>query len=168
MVIEGEGFFQILMPDGTVAYTRDGSFKSDSQGRITTSEGYLLEPEVAIPEGAIDFTVANDGMITVLIPGDAEPQELGQLQVARFINPAGLRNIGRNLLIETAASGAPVITNPGIDGAGTTINQYLEMSNVKVVEEMVNLIVTQRAYEINSKVITTSDEMLSIASNLKR
>ncbi len=168
MMIEGEGFFQILMPDGTIAYTRDGSFKVDSQGRITNSEGYLLEPEIAIPEGAVDFTVARDGIITVTVPGDQEPQELGQLQVARFINPSGLKNIGQNLVIETAASGAPVVGNPGEDGAGTIVNQYLEMSNVKVVEEMVNLIVTQRAYEINSKVITTSDEMLSIAASLKR
>jgi flagellar basal-body rod protein FlgG len=99
MVIEGEGFFQILMPDGTIAYTRDGTFKTDSQGRITTSEGYLLEPEIAVPEGAIDFTVASDGIVTVTVPGDQEPQELGQIQLARFINPPGLKNVGRNLVI---------------------------------------------------------------------
>ena len=168
MCIEGDGFFQVLMPDGVIAYTRDGSFKPDSQGRLVTSEGYLLEPEIAIPEGARDFNVARDGIVTVTLPGDQEPQEIGQIQLARFVNPAGLKNIGQNLALETAASGAPTVSNPGEEGTGMIVTQYLEMSNVKVVEEMVNLIVTQRAYEINSKVITTSDEMLGQASNLKR
>jgi len=168
MCIEGEGFFQILMPDGTTGYTRDGSFKPDSQGRLVTSEGYLMEPEIAIPDNARDFTVARDGVVTVSIPGEQVPQEIGQIQLARFINPAGLKNIGHNLMEESDASGAPIINTPGEDGVGTIVAQYLEMSNVKVVEEMVSLIVTQRAYEVNSKVITTSDEMLSIAAGLKR
>lgn len=168
MCIEGNGFFQIVMPDGTIAYTRDGSFKKDSDGRIVTSEGYLLEPEIVVPENATNFSIAMDGVVTVTIPGDTNPQEIGQIQLATFINPAGLTSIGHNLQLESAASGAPIVANPGDDGTGTIINQYLEMSNVKVVEEMVNLIVAQRAYEINSKVITTSDEMLSQAAGLKR
>lgn len=166
--IEGDGFFQILMPDGTTAYTRDGSFKVDGEGRIVTSEGYVLQPELVVPNNATNFTVAQDGIVTVTIPGTTTPQDIGQIQLARFINPAGLQNVGHNLALETAASGVPTVNNPGEDGTGITINQYIEMSNVKVVEEMVNLIVAQRAYEVNSKVITTSDEMLSQASGLKR
>jgi len=121
-----------------------------------------------VPDNGSDFTVARNGVVTISIPGEQVPQEIGQIQLARFINPAGLKNVGHNLLEESDASGAPIINTPGEEGAGTLVAQYLEMSNVKVVEEMVNLIVTQRAYEINSKVITTSDEMLSIASGLKR
>ncbi|HMM20895.1 MAG TPA: flagellar basal-body rod protein FlgG [Selenomonadales bacterium] len=168
MAIEGDGFFQIAMDDGTIAYTRDGAFKRDNQGRIVNSEGYLVEPQITIPDNATDLTVSADGRISAKIPGQTATQELGQLQLARFINPAGLESIGRNLLIETDASGAPVINNPGEDGAGTIVSQYVEMSNVQVVEEMVNMIVAQRAYEINSKAITTADEMLQQASNLKR
>lgn len=168
LAIEGDGFFQITMPDGTIGYTRDGAFKRDSQGRMVTSEGFPLEPQITIPDNATDIAISSDGRVTAKIPGQAAPQELGQLQLARFINPAGLDSIGRNLLTETAASGAPTITNPGTDGTGTVVNQYLEMSNVQVVEEMVNMIVAQRAYEINSKAITTSDEMLQTAANLRR
>jgi flagellar basal-body rod protein FlgG len=168
LAIEGDGFFQITMPDGTIGYTRDGAFKRDSQGRMVTSEGYPLEPQITIPDNATDIAISSDGRVTAKIPGQTAPQELGQLQLARFINPAGLDSIGRNLLTETAASGAPTITNPGTDGTGTVVNQYLEMSNVQVVEEMVNMIVAQRAYEINSKAITTSDEMLQTAANLRR
>jgi flagellar basal-body rod protein FlgG len=166
--IEGDGFFQITMPDGTIGYTRDGSFKKDSQGRVVTSEGYPIEPVMTIPETATGVSISSDGRVTATIPGQTQPQDLGQLQVARFVNPAGLDSIGRNLFRETSASGAPTAGNPGIDGAGTIVGQYLEMSNVQVVEEMVNMIVAQRAYEINSKAITTTDEMLSTASNLKR
>ncbi|MEG6585104.1 flagellar basal-body rod protein FlgG [Dendrosporobacter sp. 1207_IL3150] len=168
MAIEGDGFYQIAMPDGTIAYSRDGSFKRDSQGRICTSEGYALEPQIAIPAEATDVTISADGRVTATIPGQTEPQEIGQIQLARFVNSAGLDNIGRNLLKETAASGAPVVTNPGTDGSGTIVQKYLEMSNVQVVEEMVNMIVAQRAYEVNSKAITTADEMLGQANNLKR
>lgn len=168
MAIEGDGFFQITMPDGTVGYTRDGSFKKDDQGRIVTAEGYPLEPAITIPTNATDFTVSQDGRVSAAIPGQSQPQEVGQLELARFVNPAGLDSIGRNLLKETAASGTPVLSNPGTDGAGTLVQKYLEMSNVQVVEEMVNMIVAQRAYEVNSKAITTSDEMLSQAANLKR
>jgi len=168
MAIEGDGFYQITMPDGTISYTRDGAFKQDSQGRVVTSEGYPLEPAITIPQGATDLSISSDGRVTATIPGQTTPQDLGQIQLARFVNPAGLDSMGRNLLKETAASGAPVATNPGTDGAGTIQQKYLEMSNVQVVEEMVNMIVAQRAYEINSKAITTSDTMMETAANLKR
>ena len=168
MAIEGDGFYQISMPDGTVSYTRDGAFKQDAQGRIVTSEGYPIEPAITIPQGATGISVSADGLVTAAVPGQSTPQSLGQIQVVRFVNPAGLDSMGRNMLKETAASGAPVVTNPGTDGAGTIQQKYLEMSNVQVVEEMVNMIVAQRAYEINSKAITTSDQMLEQAANLKR
>lgn len=167
IAIEGDGFFQITMPDGTIGYTRDGAFKKDSTGRLTTSEGYPLEPQITIPENATDFAVSSDGRVTATIAGQTAVQDLGQIQLARFINPAGLTSIGRNLATETEASGAPLVSNPGADGAGTLVHKYLEMSNVQVVEEMVNMIVAQRAYEMNSKAITTSDQMLSIAANLR-
>lgn len=167
IAIEGDGFFQITMPDGTLAYTRDGSFKKDNTGRLVTSEGYPLEPVITVPEAATDITVSSTGVVTATVSGQTAVQELGQIQLARFINPAGMDSLGRNLLKETAASGAPVVSNPGTDGAGTLMQKYIEMSNVQVVEEMVNMIVAQRAYEINSKAITTSDQMLSIAANLR-
>lgn len=168
MTIEGDGFFQITMADGTLAYTRDGAFKRDSQGRIVTSEGYPMEPAITIPEGAANLTISSDGRVSATLAGQTQPQELGQIQVVRFVNSAGLDSIGRNLLKETAASGTPVASNPGVDGAGTIAQKYLEMSNVQVVDEMVNMIVAQRAYEVNSKAITTSDQMLEQAANLKR
>jgi flagellar basal-body rod protein FlgG len=168
IAIEQDGFFQITMPDGTVAYTRDGAFKKDDQGRIVTSEGYPLEPAITIPAEATDVNIASDGQVTVTLPGQVETQNIGQIQIARFVNPAGLDSMGRNLLRETAASGAPVVSNPGEDGAGTLMQQYLEMSNVQVVEEMVNMIVAQRAYEVNSKAIQTADEMLGQAAGLRR
>ena len=168
IAIEGDGFFQITMPDGTLSYTRDGAFKKDATGRVVTSDGYPLEPAITIPEDATEVTIAADGQVSVTVPGQATPQEIGQIQIARFINPSGLDSIGRNLLRETAASGAPVVSNPGEDGAGTFAQKYLEMSNVQVVEEMVNMIVAQRAYEVNSKAIQTSDTMLEQAANLKR
>ncbi|MEN6412105.1 MAG: flagellar basal-body rod protein FlgG [Veillonellales bacterium] len=168
VMIEGDGFFQINMPDGTLAYTRDGSFKKDSQGRIVTSDGYTVEPQITVPDTATDISISADGQVTAKIPNQTDPQDIGQLQIARFINSAGLDSIGRNLLQETAASGTPVVTNPGTDGAGTLQQKYLEMSNVQVVEEMVNMIVAQRAYEIDSKAITAADDMLSQAAQLKR
>ncbi len=165
IAIEGDGFFQITMADGTIAYTRDGAFKKDSAGRVVTSDGYPLEPQITIPANATGITVAADGRVTASIPTGT--QDLGQLQLARFVNPAGLESMGRNLAKETAASGAPVVSNPGEEGTGTLVQKYLEMSNVQVVEEMVNMIVAERAYEMNSKAITTSDQMLSIAANLR-
>jgi len=168
VAIEGDGFFQITMPDGTLAYTRDGSFKKDSTGRVVTSEGYLLEPAITIPDTATEVSISSTGVVTATMPGQTTPQELGQIQIARFVNPAGLESIGRNLLKETAASGAPTVSNPGADGAGTLVQKYLEMSNVQVVEEMINMIVAERAYQMNSKAITTADEMLEQAANLRR
>lgn len=168
MAIEGDGFFQVTMQDGTMAYTRDGSFKQDSQGRVTTSDGYLIEPTVTIPEGATSIEISADGTVSATLPNNTASQQIAQIQLVRFINPAGLDSLGRNLLKETAASGAPTVATPGQDGAGTIVQKYLEMSNVQVVEEMVNMIVAQRAYEMNSKAITTSDEMLGIAAGLKR
>lgn len=168
MAIEGEGYFQVTMPDGTVAYTRDGSFKRDSTGRLTTSEGYLLEPEIVIPDNATDITISTDGRVFAKIPGQNEPEDEGQIELTRFTNPAGLESNGRNLYLETAASGAPINSVPGEEGAGTIVQSYLEMSNVQVVEEMVNMIIAQRAYESNSKAITTSDSMLETANGLKR
>jgi flagellar basal-body rod protein FlgG len=168
MAIQGDGFFQVNMPDGTMAYTRDGSFKKDSQGRVVTSEGYTIEPAITVPDGATNIAVSADGRVTVTLAGQTNPQDLGQLQLAKFINPAGLDSIGSNLLKETAASGAPTVGNPGADGAGTVIQDTLEMSNVQVVDEMVNMIVAQRAYEMNSKAITTCDTMLDEAAQLKR
>ena len=168
VAIEGDGFFQILMPDGTTAYTRDGSFQKDSQGRIVTSDGYPLEPQINIPDNATDITISADGRVSATIQGQTDTQDLGNLELERFVNPAGLSSIGRNLLTETAASGNPVTSNPGDNGAGTLAQKYLEMSNVQVVEEMVNMIVAQRAYEVNSKAVQTADSMLEQAANLKR
>ncbi|CUH95505.1 Flagellar basal-body rod protein FlgG [Propionispora sp. 2/2-37] len=167
MALRGDGFFQITMPDGTLAYTRDGSFKKDNQGRLVTSEGYLVEPQITIPEGSTDLAVAADGTVTVT-NADGDIEDLGQLEIAQFINAAGLESIGGNLLKETEASGDPVVVVPGEEGSGTILQKYVEMSNVQVVEEMVNMIVAQRAYEVNSKAVTTSDEMLETANNLKR
>lgn len=168
MAIEKDGFFQVTMPDGTLAYTRDGSFKRDSQGRIVTSEGYPIEPAITIPEGATDIAVSSDGRVSAKMPGQKDAQELGQLQLAVFVNPAGLDSIGKNLLKETASSGNAVVGNPGTDSAGNILQKMLEMSNVSVVDEMVNMIVAQRAYELNSKAITTCDTMLEQAAQLKR
>ncbi len=168
MMIQNDGFFQINLPDGTIAYTRDGSFKTDSTGRVVTADGYTLEPAITIPDDATSITISQDGRVSVTIQGQNEPDEIGQLEIARFINPAGLKAVGQNLYIESSASGEPMVSNPGEDGAGTIVQRYLEMSNVQLVEEMVNMIVCQRAYEINGKAITTSDEMLQTAVGLKR
>ncbi|MCL2683748.1 MAG: flagellar basal-body rod protein FlgG [Synergistaceae bacterium] len=168
LALTGEGFYQITMPDGTIAYTRDSNWKIDANGQIVNHDGYLLEPAVIVPEDAIDFAVSQTGAITVKMPGDILPEEIGQIELVRFINPAGLRSVGRNLFLETAASGAPVAGNPGDEGFGTIEQRTLEMSNVQVVEEMVEMIVAQRAYEANSKTIQTADELLRIANNLRR
>jgi flagellar basal-body rod protein FlgG len=168
MAIEGSGFFQIQQPDGTTAYTRDGAFKLSSDGRLVNSEGYYLLPEVTIPEDSLTISVGSDGTIEVLQFGQEIPTEVGQLEMARFINPSGLLAIGRNLLLQTGASGTPITDIPGQGGVGSIIQGYLEMSNVKVVDEMVNMIVAQRAYEMNSKAIQTADDMAGVANNLKR
>ena len=167
--IQGEGFFQVQMPDGTTAYTRDGSWKLDSQRRIVTSDGYLLMPNITIDENATldSIVISNDGRVSDT-PAGGQQTEIGQITLARFINPEGLYAYGKNLFLETAASGAPIVNEPGTDGAGVLTQGTLEMSGVQIVEEMVNMIVAQRAYESNSKAIATSDSMLETANGLKR
>ncbi len=160
MAINGRGFFQILMPDGSTAYTRNGEFQLNSDGEIVTPSGMQVQPTISIPQGAQTVTISRDGIVEVQIPGQAAPQQIGQLQLTDFINPAGLQAIGSNMFLETAASGTPQQGNPGDTGFGTVEQGTLEASNVDVVEEMVNMIATQRTYEMNSKVISTSDQML--------
>ncbi len=168
IVIEGDGFLQVQLPDGSIAYTRDGSLKQDSNGTIVTSEGYTIQPQMQIPEDATDITITSDGTVNVQIAGRNEPQQIGQITLARFSNPAGLNSMGRNLFEETVASGSAMVGSPGTEGFGTIAQGFLEMSNVKVVEEMVNMIAAQRAYETNSKSIQAADEMLSTANQLRR
>ncbi len=167
VAIEGRGFFQITDPEGTIVYTRAGSFKLDLDGNLVTSDGYLLEPSLTIPTDAIRLTIGPDGTVTVIEAGDTTVSEVGTIETARFANPAGLTAIGRNLFLETETSGTPTTGTPGEDGLGTLSQGYLEMSNVNVVEEMVDMILAQRAYEINGKAIQTADEMLQIANNIK-
>ncbi|MDN6857503.1 flagellar basal-body rod protein FlgG [Pseudomonas sp. CAN2814] len=164
MAVNGRGFFQVLTPDGTVAYSRDGSFHLNSDGQIVTSNGNTLEPAIIVPPETQTFTVGNDGTVSVTVAGNATPQIIGNIQTADFINPAGLQATGNNLFLETAASGAPQVGTPGLNGLGTVLQNTLENSNVSVVEEMVNMITTQRAYEMNSKVISTADQMLSFVT----
>ncbi|MCD6560829.1 MAG: flagellar basal-body rod protein FlgG [Deltaproteobacteria bacterium] len=166
--IEGDGFFQVLQPNGDVAYTRAGSFKIDSDGRIVTSDGFVMEPEISIPSDSTSISIGTDGTVSVLQAGETEPSEIGTIQLAKFINPAGLHSIGRNLYLSSAASGDAITGTGGENGFGTITQGYLEMSNVSVVDEMVNMITAQRAYEINSKVIQASDEMLQMTNNIKR
>lgn len=168
LAIEGEGFFQVQLPDGTTAYTRDGSFKLDAEGRIVTSDGYPLQPPITIPREATHIAIGADGTVTVNLPGQAVPQQAGRIELARFANPEGLSSIGRNLFTTTAASGDAAVGAPGAEGFGTLAQGFLEMSNVKVVEEMVRMIIAQRAYEATSKAVSTADEMWGMANNLKR
>ncbi|MDP2878335.1 MAG: flagellar basal-body rod protein FlgG [Sulfuricella sp.] len=166
LAINGKGFFQILMPDGTTAYTRDGSFQVDSQGQMVTSSGYALQPAITIPSNATSVTIGKDGTVSVTQSGTTTPTQVGTLQLAGFINPAGLQSLGENLFQETAASGAPSANTPGTNGLGFLNQSYVETSNVNVVEEMVNMIQAQRAYEINSKAVTVSDQMLQKLTQL--
>ena len=168
MAIDGKGFFQIITPDGEIAYTRAGSFKLDGDGNIVNSEGYLLEPQISVPNDAIQLTVGLDGTVTVMNAGETTPTEVGNIETVRFTNPAGLIAMGKNLFTESETSGSPTTGTPGEDGLGTITQGFLEMSNVSVVEEMVNMILAQRAYEMNGKAIQTSDEMLQVANNIKR
>jgi len=168
LAIAGNGFFQVRMPDGTTGYTRDGSFKISPDGQLVTADGFVMEPEITIPEDATDLSVGIDGQVFVMVVGTTEPQQIGQVELARFVNPAGLSAVGHNLYRETVASGTPITATPGTEGLGTLDQGYLETSNVSVVDEMVNMIMAQRAYEINSKVIQSSDEMSQIINNLKR
>jgi len=168
LAIEGDGFFQIVMPSGETAYTRDGSFKLDSGGRIVNSDGFALEPEISIPTDTVSISVGMDGTVSVLQAGEVTPTEVGTIELARFVNPAGLISMGRNLYIKSEASGDEMVGTAGEDGLGTLAQGFLEMSNVTVVEEMVGMITAQRAYEANSKSIQTADQMLGIANGLKR
>ena len=165
VAVQGRGYFQILRPDGTLGYTRDGTFQMDAQGQLVTSGGYLVQPSITIPTGAQSVTIGVDGTVSVQIAGQTAPTQLGNLQLADFINPSGLQPIGENMFVETAASGTPQLSTPGLNGVGTVIQGSLESSNVNVVEEMVNMIETQRAYEINSKAIATADQMLQYINN---
>ena len=168
LCVEGDGFFQISMPDGTTGYTRDGALKLSADGKIVTSDGFYLYPEITIPNDATQIAIGSDGKITVQLVGANEPQEIGQLELAKFINPAGLEAMGHNLFKQTSASGDPTVGAPTQEGLGKINQGALELSNVEVVEEMVNMIIAQRAYEINSKAIQTADDMSGIANNLKR
>ncbi|RMG67002.1 MAG: flagellar basal-body rod protein FlgG [Nitrospirae bacterium] len=168
LAIEGDGFFQIIKPDGEVAYTRAGTFKLDSEGRIVNSEGYALEPEITIPSDATQITVGSDGKVSVIQAGNPTPTEVGQIEIVKFPNPGGLKSIGKNLFIETPSSGAPITGTPGQDGLGSIQQGFVELSNVNIVEEMIQMIISQRAYEMNSKAIQASDEMLQTANNLRR
>lgn len=168
MAIEGGGFFQVIQDNGEIAYSRAGNFKLDSEGRIVTPDGMPLEPEITIPNDTISLAIGSDGTVSILQSGSSTPTEIGAIQLARFVNPAGLENLGRNLFMQTAASGDPITGAPGEDSFGTIAQGYLEMSNVSVVDEMVNMITAQRAYEINSKAIQAADDMLQTANALKR
>ena len=167
-VVEGDGFFQVTLPDGTIAYTRDGSFKLDQDGQIVTADGNPVEPAISLPTDYVQVSISADGSVSVL-GSDGTTSSVGTVELVRFTNPAGLdARLGRNLLLETDASGTPQTGNPGEDGLGTIEQGFLENSNVQVVEEIINLIIAQRAYEASSKVIQASDEMLQVANNVRR
>ena len=168
LAIKGDGFFQLVRPDGLVVYSRDGSFKVSPDGRLVNSEGYFMEPEISLPLETRTISISQEGIISVQVAGSDEPEEVGQIEMARFINPAGLKSIGNNLYEWTIAGGDPILGTPESEGFGGIEQGYLENSNVDVIEEMVNMIVAQRAYEINSKAIRTADDMMSIINNLKR
>jgi len=166
--IEGDGFFQIELPTGETAYSRAGEFKLNADGRIVNPDGFPLMPEMSVPTNTVSITVGMDGTVSVIQADDATPVEIGTIQLARFVNAAGLKSLGKNLYSPTEASGDEIVGTPGENGLGTIAQGFLEMSNVSVVDEMVNMITAQRAYEINSKVIQTADDMLQMANNLKR
>jgi flagellar basal-body rod protein FlgG len=168
MAIEGEGFFQVTQPNGEIAYSRAGSFKKDSQGRLVTDDGYLLQPEITIPQDATSVNIGVDGTVSVQQAGVVQPQQVGTIELARFVNPAGLESIGRNLFRPTQSSGDATPGTPGQEGFGTLLQFFVEGSNVNVVEEMANLIAGQRAYEISSRAIRTADEMMQTANSLVR
>jgi len=167
VAIQGRGFLQVLVPDGNIAYSRDGAFKMDETGQLVTSSGYVIQPAITIPSNATSITIGSDGVVSALTPGSTSPTQLGSIQLADFINPGGLQSIGQNLFLETASSGSPSTGTPGLNGLGSVVQGALETSNVNVVEELVNMIETQRAYEMNSKAIQTTDRMLQfVTSNL--
>lgn len=164
VAINGRGFFQVEQPNGDLAYTRNGQFQINSDGQLVTAEGFLIEPAITIPDEVLSITIGLDGTVQATVAGDTNPQDIGQLELADFVNPQGLEAIGQNLFIETAASGAPQLAIPGDAGTGLLQQGTLEGSNVNAVEELVNMITTQRAYELNSRVISTADEMLSFVT----
>ena len=169
MAIEGEGFFQVLKPNGDTAYTRAGGWiRNGDDGQLVNVDGLFMEPPITIPEDALEVTISPEGVVSIRTDGETDTEEIGQIELARFVNPAGLRKIGRNLYEATGSSGDPIVGNPGEDGMGSIAQKTLEMSDVEVVEEMVNLIVAQRAYEANSKGIQTADALLGIANAVKR
>jgi flagellar basal-body rod protein FlgG len=163
-----QGYFQVTMPDGNIGYTRAGAWQVDGDGQIVSHDGLLLEPAITVPEDAVSVMLSSDGTVSVKLAGQTATQEIGQLELARFINPAGLLSIGSNLFLETDASGAPILAEPGVDGMSEVRQGILEMSNVQVVDEMVGMIIAQRAYEANSKGVQTADDLLRIANGLKR
>ena len=167
VAIQGRGFLQVLLPDGNIGYSRDGAFKMDETGQLVTASGYVLQPAITVPNNSTSLTIGSDGVVSSLTPGSATPTQLGSIQLADFINPGGLQAVGQNLFDETASSGSPSTGTPGLNGLGTVIQGALETSNVNVVEELVNMIETQRAYEMNSKAIQTTDRMQQfVTSNL--
>ena len=166
MAIDGAGFFQVLLPDGTTAYTRDGSFQKDNQGQIVTANGYPLQPAITIPAQALTVTVATDGVVSITLPTTTAPVQIGTIQVATFVNNGGLQSVGENLYLETASSGTATPNTPGTNGSGVVVQNYVEASNVNVAQEVVLMIQTQRAYELNAKVVTTSDQMLARLTQL--
>lgn len=167
-MIVGNGFFQIELPDGTIAYTRNGEFKRDSEGNIVNSQGYMLIPQITVPDDYTQFMVAKDGTVTAQEANSTQTTNLGQIETVNFINPAGLHSLGDNLFLNTNASGDPIVGTPGLNGFGELQQNFIETSNVKLVEEMTDLITGQRAYEANSKSIQTADSMLQTVNNLKR
>lgn len=165
IAIEGKGFLQVIMPDGTMAYSRNGSLQVDNQGQLVTPNGYAVQPAITVPIDALSVTVATDGTVTVSQPGSSQTTQVGNIQLADFINPAGLQPLGSNLYMESTSSGSPQVGSPGLNGLGTLLQGFIEGSNVNVVEELVSMIETQRAYEMNSRAISTSDQMLQYVSN---
>jgi flagellar basal-body rod protein FlgG len=165
LAIQGRGFLQVTMPDGSIAYTRDGSLHMDQNGQVVTANGYAVDPAISIPASAQSITIGSDGTVSITLPGQAAPQQVGTVQLADFINPAGLQPNGDNLYLETASSGSPQIGQPGLNGLGTLAQGALESSNVNVVEQMVDMIETQRTYEMNSKAISAADQMLQFLTN---
>jgi flagellar basal-body rod protein FlgG len=168
LVIQGQGFFQVKQSNGTIAYTRNGNFHMNREGSLVTAEGDLLDPQITIPQDQVAITIGSDGTVSVLQAGQTQPQQVGRIELATFQNPAGLQSIGKNLLSPTQSSGEAITGTPGENGLGTLLSGYTEQSNVSVVEEMVNMIISQRAYEANSKVIRSADEMFTEANNVVR
>ncbi len=168
IMIQGDGFFQVTLPNGSIAYTRNGAFSIDGEGQMVTMDGYILEPAVTIPEDTTEMNISDTGIVSVKVADDPLFQEIGEIELARFVNPAGLLAAGKSLFLETDASGAPIVGTPSEDGIGSIVQGTIERSNVQVVEEMVSMITAQRAYEAGSKAIQTADELLAIANSMKK